>query len=124
MRLALLAAITALCAGCCSTRTTYVEPIGPLQAMTVHTHDIVEDDPYLVRPTGPRIIVTRHYHGPRPSWWDFGRQYYLPEPTVVRASTGAVFVTEHVWGFPPLPHTGSSTTTYEHAPATPPASLP
>lgn len=112
MRLALVAAITTLCAGCCHPTRTYVEPVGPMQAMTMHTHDVVEPDPGRVQPAAPRMLVTRHYHGPRPSWWDFGREYYLPEPTIVRACTGTLIVTEHVWGYPPpkvLPNTGATT---------------
>lgn len=99
MRLNILALIlAALCTGgCCYESRSYVQPIGPLQAMTVNTTAV------LAAPqqpdVGPVIHVTRRYMGPRPAWYETG--YYLPEPAIVRTCNGSLYIEEYVWGYPP-----------------------
>lgn len=83
--------------GCCYGEREYAQPIGPFQAMTVHTSTVLQAPQQ--PDVGPRVHVTRHYMGPRPAWYETG--YYLPEPTVCRTCTGSMYIEEYVWGYPP-----------------------
>ncbi len=86
-----------LLGGCCGYTRTYVQPVGPLQALTVHTTPVYHT---AAGETPPRIVVTRHYMGERPSY--FHPDYYLPEPTVIRSCDGVMYIEEYVFGFPPV----------------------
>ncbi len=97
VKIALISAVALALTGCCYGSRTYVENVGPLQAMTVYTQPVVQAPQ--MPDVGPRVHITRRYMGPRPTWYEVG--YYLPEPRIVRACDGSLYIEEYVWGYPP-----------------------
>ena len=91
------AALALSLSGCCYGTRLYVQPVGPFQAATIHTTALVTAPQNA--DVGPRVNITRRYMGPRPTWYETG--YYLPEPRIVRACDGSLYVEEYVWGYPP-----------------------
>ncbi len=61
LRIAMAALALGAFSGCCCGTREYVQPVGPFQAMTVHTIDETPAPPT----ASPRVHVTRHYMGAR-----------------------------------------------------------